>query len=236
LTRIWVTRAEPGASATAARLRALGFEPVTAPLIATRPLAVDLDLTGVGALAFTSAAGVAAFAALTSERRLPVYAVGSATAQAASEASFAVVISADGDVAALASRIAADHGRIAGVVLHAAAAAPAGDLAGALARAGVETRSVAVYETVPADPPVGFLDQIGSLAGVLVHSPSAGARLAQVLAGVAAPRLFACCLSPAVAQTLAGLALDRIVAATLPNEDALLSLLVDQVKAHNGDR
>jgi len=40
--RVLVTRPEPGASQTAARLVALGFEPVKLPLQETRPLVVDL--------------------------------------------------------------------------------------------------------------------------------------------------------------------------------------------------
>src|SRR5437868_3236256 len=63
--RIWITRARPGAEATASRLRDAGFEPVIAPVLEARPIAdAAVDLTGVDALAFTSAAGVAAFVAL----------------------------------------------------------------------------------------------------------------------------------------------------------------------------
>ena len=48
---VWITRAQPGAAATAERVRALGHEPLVAPLLAVRLLegaAVDLD--GVAAL------------------------------------------------------------------------------------------------------------------------------------------------------------------------------------------
>ena len=61
--RVWVTRAQPQAEATAARLRAMGLEAVVAPVLETRPIVgARIELTGVDALAFTSAAGVAAFA------------------------------------------------------------------------------------------------------------------------------------------------------------------------------
>ena len=50
--RVWITRAQPGADATAERVRALGHEAVVAPLLAVRPLSdVEIDLTGVAALA-----------------------------------------------------------------------------------------------------------------------------------------------------------------------------------------
>ena len=89
--RIWITRAEPGASRTAEKLRALGHEPVVAPLLQARPLPGEIGLTGVGALAFTSANGVNAFAERSPERSLPVFAVGDATAAAAHKAGFAEV-------------------------------------------------------------------------------------------------------------------------------------------------
>ena len=41
--RVWITRAQPGAARTAARLTALGFEPVVAPLLAIRRVALDLE-------------------------------------------------------------------------------------------------------------------------------------------------------------------------------------------------
>ncbi|WP_284222549.1 uroporphyrinogen-III synthase, partial [Brevundimonas denitrificans] len=84
IRRVWVTRAEPGASRTADRLTARGFDPVIAPLLAIRPIPqAPPDLTGIAALAFTSANGVAAFGALTPDRTRPVFTVGDATAQAA---------------------------------------------------------------------------------------------------------------------------------------------------------
>src|SRR5471030_2758840 len=108
LRKIWITRAEPGASATAGRVRGLGFEPVVAPLLAVRALGHGpIDLAGAGAIAFTSANGVAAFAARSGARGLTAFAVGSGTAAAAKAAGFATVVSADGDVETLAAAIAA---------------------------------------------------------------------------------------------------------------------------------
>ena len=36
--RVWITRAEPGASRTAARLEAMGLTPIVRPLLAIQPL------------------------------------------------------------------------------------------------------------------------------------------------------------------------------------------------------
>jgi uroporphyrinogen-III synthase len=213
--RIWVTRAEPGASRTADRLRALGHEPLVAPLLQVHPLPAAIDLGDAGALAFTSGNGVRAFAALSADRGLPVFVVGKATAQAARAAGFAVVVSAGSDVAALAALVTGFAGQLAGTVLFAGAAEPAGDLIGALQAAGVKARAVAVYETrpVPAQVPPGA-------QAVLVHSPKAAAELARMpLAG----DLAVYCISAAAAAPLTKTG--RISIAPEPNEASLLGLL-----------
>ena len=220
--RVWVARAEPGASATAERLRALGHEPVVAPLLEARPLpGAALDLAGVGALAFTSRHGVSAFADLSPVRDLPVFTVGNATAEAARAAGFRDVTSADGDVAALASLIV--RAAPEGTVLHPRAAEPAGDLAGALAAAGVAARDVAVYETqVVFVLPAGLQPPPEA---VLVHSPKAAKALAALLPPDAAGGMDAFALSPACAGPLNFLPWRSLAVAEAPNEAALLALL-----------
>jgi uroporphyrinogen-III synthase len=223
---VWITRAEPGASATAARVAALGFTPVVSPLLRLQPVAAEIDLTDVAALAFTSANGVRAFAAAHEARDLPSYAVGEATAEAARAAGFAKVISADGDVAALARRIAADPPG--GVVLHPAAAEPAGDLAADLAKAGIPVRSVTVYRSEEVEPTLA-LSCWESLSAVLLHSPRAARALETLIAARAAPQLRVLAISPAAAAPMAHLDLAGVAVAPLPNEHDLLSLLVGTI-------
>ena len=213
--KIWVTRAEAGAGRTAERLRALGHEPLLAPVLEVHALNPDIDLGGVGSLAFTSANGVRAFAALSRDRGLPVFAVGGATSEAARAAGFAFVLSADGDVEDLARAIAGSSGMLAGEVLHPGAAEPAGDLIGALAALGVAARGVTVYETLilPTAVPPGA-------EALLIHSPKAARAVAEARIG----GLTAYCISEAAAQPLAG-RVQRVVTAAEPNEASLLSLL-----------
>ena len=224
---VWVTRAQPGAQATAGRLRAMGLEPLVAPLLEVRRLpGGPIDLAGVGALAFTSANGVAAFAARSAERALPVFAVGAATAAAASAAGFAQVISGDGDVAALASIIAA-RAPFVGEVLHPGAVELAGDLVAALNALGAPARDLAVYETVARPPDARTSALIPALDAVLLHSPRAARALAAHLAEHPAPGLAAYCLSDAVAAPLLASGLGGVRAAPAPTEAALLALLGD---------
>ena len=65
--RIWITRTEPAASGTAVQVRERGHDPWVMPLLEVRPQVTEpLDLSGVGALAFTSNNGVRAFCDLSS--------------------------------------------------------------------------------------------------------------------------------------------------------------------------
>ncbi|HEY5107726.1 MAG TPA: uroporphyrinogen-III synthase, partial [Caulobacteraceae bacterium] len=224
---IWVTRSAPGAQETGARLWAMGLEPLIAPLLELRALPVcEIDLTGVGAIAFTSANAARAFARASAERRLPVFTVGATTAAAASKAGFVMVHSAAGAVSALAAAIAERRPQFRGFVLHPAAAEPAGDLAGDLARRGIEARVLALYESTPGPVPQTVLARIPSLDGVLLHSPKAARALGEILARAPAPNLRAYCLSEAVARPLAGATLAEVVAASSPTEQALLELIV----------
>lgn len=227
--RIWVTRASPGAEATAERLRALGFEPLVDPLLAIRDLSPVLDLVGVAALAFTSVNGVAAFARLSDDRTGQAFAVGDRTAAAAREAGFSDVLSADGDIEALATLVVGQATRLSGTVLHPSALEPAGDLVAPLVAAGIEARRVAVYETVDRDPSPETLALLGEVEAVLLHSPRAARKLLGVLDRRPTPRLRALCLSPAVAGPLGTLVQDGRLASVAfaphPSETALLDLL-----------
>lgn len=227
--RIWVTRASPGAEATAARLAARGLEPLIDPLLEVRDLSPEVDLDGVAALAFTSVNGVAAFARLHADRHQLVFAVGDRTARAAREAGFTAVASADGDVEALASLILREAARLDGAVLHPSALEPAGDLVSRLAAGGVGARRLAVYEAVDRDPSAATLAELDDLEAVLLHSPRAARGLARWLAERPAPSLRALCLSPAVARPLEALAqaggLKSVTSAPHPTETALLAPL-----------
>jgi uroporphyrinogen-III synthase len=222
---VWITRALPGARATADRVAALGFEPILAPLIEVQPTDEGpLDLRGVGALAFTSANGVGAFASRCDVRDLPVFTVGAATARSARSAGFANITSGDGDVAALAALIK-DAPRPKGPILHVGAAEPAGDLVGALTAAGIAARRLSVYESVAAQLAPDILSRVMAADIILVHSPRAAEILARITLRMSGSHRDVLCLSPAVAAPLERLALGGIGVAAAPTEDALMALL-----------
>lgn len=224
---VWITRAQPGAAATAERIRARGHEPIVAPLLEVRTIpGTHVDLTGVAALAFTSANGVRAFASLSSERAIQVFTVGAATAQTAREAGFTKVFSADGDVAQLGDRIAARRREIKGVVLHPAALEPAGDLAGALTQEGMEARTLAVYDTAPTTLSAAELEAVAMADAVLLHSPKAAKLLATLLKGdLLKPDVRLLGLSKAVLKPLARSKVGHRISPPFPLEAALLNLV-----------
>ncbi|MFZ3007121.1 MAG: uroporphyrinogen-III synthase [Phenylobacterium sp.] len=224
--KIWITRAQPAAETTAARVRALGHEPFIAPLLRVEPVAdVEVDLRGVCALAFTSANGVRAFIEATPERSLRVFAVGAATAQAVRAAGFKNVLSADGDVEALAEGIAARKRDLKGCVLHPGAAEPAGDLVGALQAHGIEARRLILYDTGPAELTAEELAILPEIDAVLLHSPKAAQALAAMLKASPQPRMRALCLSKAVMKPLARTRMAAKMFAPFPLEAALLNLI-----------
>lgn len=223
---VWITRTLPGAALTAARVQALGWTPLVSPLLEVRLLDTPIGLDGVGALAFTSPNGVAAFVRLRTERALPVFAVGDGTADAARSAGFAEVISAAGDVHDLVALIDTRRESFSGRLLRPGPREPAGDLDGALAVLGVRAESCVVYETV-----VTELDADGSevrrlasgdMAAVLVHSPRGGRRLAGLLSRPTPSRII--CISKAAARPLieAG---HPVVITGHPSEAAMLAAL-----------
>ena len=226
---VWITRAEPGASITAERVAKLGFTPIVAPLLRFHPVeGVVLYVHPGEALAFTSVNGVTSAAALTDLRDLKVFAVGDTTASAALAAGFFDVTSVSGNVEALSTLII--QNRPVGGVLHPAAAETAGDLVGALQKAGIEARKTAVYRTEAAEAvpePIAKALETGRLAAILFHSPraaKAGAALLThlpfQLGGMAAVGLSQACIAP-----LAALGFRVTAAAERPHEDDLMDAL-----------
>lgn len=101
---VWVTRPQPGAAQTGDRLADLGYKPYVAPLTEVVGVAADLSaLSDCAALVFTSANGARFFPsdmALTLSDK-PVFAVGSATADAVRALGFTAVTIGPGDATSL---------------------------------------------------------------------------------------------------------------------------------------
>jgi uroporphyrinogen-III synthase len=211
-----ILRPQPGADATAARARALGLEPVVAPLFTIRPLPWEPpDPAGFDAVLLTSANAVReAGPALSHFTGLPCWAVGEATAAAAGEAGFADVRTGSDDGTALV-QAAAESGI--SRVLH---------LRGrehvALAWPSLEVESRAVYAAEAATALPEPAHRLRTPVA-LIHSPRAGARFA-ALAGEKEGITIAA-ISPAAAAA-AGCGWAEVAVAPQPRDEALLELAV----------
>jgi uroporphyrinogen-III synthase len=217
---VWITRTAPGADRLAQRVRDAGFKPLILPLLILDPdfPVSGISLDDVAALAFTSVNGLA-FASLTPRRNWPVFAVGDSTAEAARGKGFRKVISAGGDAAALAERIADAWAGREGVLLVPGAERPAADMAGLLA-GRVPVRPVAVYRTIETvtHPPEAF-------DLVLLQSARAAETLSRRLTPELAAKRIVVALSPAVAAPIRASGFAEVRIAARPDENSLMQAL-----------
>jgi uroporphyrinogen-III synthase len=231
--RVLVTRPTEDARHTQSLLRARGHDAVVAPLMSVHfHDGPQVELTGIQAIVATSANGVRAFARRSERRDLPLFAVGPQTAEAAREAGFASVRSADGDAAALTKAIPTWASAENGSLLHASGADGEGRLAEALRNAGFSMRTEHLYAVKAVhELPSAARDALvgGFLDAVLLYSPRSARIFADCVkdTGLAAAvsRLIGVCISQATAAALSPLALREIRIAKQPNQDSLLDCL-----------
>ncbi|MSO71377.1 MAG: uroporphyrinogen-III synthase [Alphaproteobacteria bacterium] len=233
--KVLITRPAEEGAALATVLAARGIEALVEPLLSIQMLATPpLELAGVQAIAVTSANGARALGRAwpAGAPRLPIFAVGPASATAARAAGFTSVEAGTEDVAGLAKLIGAWLDPSAGSVLHVAGTTLAGDLAGLLAAAGFAARRDALYQANAAS--ALSLEAHDALAqreldAVLLFSPRTTAILVALLKAEgltnACAGIDALCLSARVAEAASVLPFRRRRVAQVPTESALLALL-----------
>jgi uroporphyrinogen-III synthase len=250
---ILVTRPQPDNEATAASLRARGFDVLLAPTLRFEPVASPDDpAADYSGVIITSANALRAVEPQLAERGLlglPLFAVGERTASAARRAGFGTVISADGDAADLCDLVVAKAGKFAEVkkskksgkarpLLYLAGAELSRDLAGELARHGIEVITRITYRMV-ASPglPREACDAIAAnqVEAVLHYSARSARAFLDAIrsAGVEISALAVrqCCISAAVAAILREAGATRVTVASSPDENALLGMLDRALRA-----
>lgn len=215
-SRLLILRPQPGADETAGRARAMGLDPVVAPLFAVRPQPWTPPIaTEFEAVMLTSAnAARHGGDGLALYLTLPCYAVGEATAAAARDAGFLDIRVGPEDGLALLMEMQAD-----GI-------ARALHLCGAdhvtLEPAEIRIARVPVYEAVAvAGLPAAAGAALEGEAVALLHSP----RAARLLASLAPDRarIDVAAISPRTARA-AGTGWRRLEVAARPRDAALLEL------------
>ncbi len=224
---VLVTRPEPGASDTAARLSLSGWHPVMAPVlrIETQTLAAPRH---VQAVLVTSGNAIPALPATL--HSTPLLAVGDATATRARAAGFTDVRSAGADAAALHKLSCAVCHPDSGPLLLASGQGQGLPLLRDLRGSGFRVVRRVAYAARPArDLPAAALAALraGEIGAVLVFSPDSGRRIVAQFqaAGVDVRALDALAISDATSATLFRLPWRAIRVASAPNQDALLGLL-----------
>jgi uroporphyrinogen-III synthase len=233
--RLLVTRPEPDAGRTAAKLRARGHVVLVVPLLRIEPVEhAQLDARPFTALLVTSAnaaAAVAHHARFAELRTLPVFAVGDRSAEAMRAAGFADVASAHGDVSDLAALVAA-RWKPGGSLLYLAGADRSGDLAALLSGRGFAVKTVVVYRAVAigAPPPEALAAMTPGFDGVLHFSRRTSeayvdAARAGGLPGDALRAPVHFCISAQVAEPLVEAGAGDTRVPVEPTEAALLALI-----------
>ena len=226
-----VTRPEPGAAATAARLTELGWAPIVAPVLTITPLRPELPPpNAVAAVLVTSGNAIAGLGA--DYHGVPLHAVGDATARRARAEGFWRVDSAAADAAALANLMADAHRPDDGPLLLASGHRQGAPLAAALRAAGFRVIQRAVYVAAPvaALPDAAAAALREGRVGVALFFSAETARCFVRLvrrAGLAdsVGVIEAISISQATAVALRGLRWRRILVAARPNQDDMLALL-----------
>jgi len=234
---ILVTRPHPDNDATLATLRQRGFDALAAPVLRFEPLPFHDDDADYDAVVLTSANALRALDLGASRLvRLPLFAVGTHTADAARAAGFDKVMVAKGDAVSLRdlvlARVKAGELEASATLLYLAGADLSRDLAGELSENGLTVVTHTTYRMAPlAALPREVSDAFmaNRIPAVLHYSRrSAQAFLDAVRADgleISALALPQCCISAAVASVLHDAGATKVVVAARPDENALLEAL-----------
>ncbi|TFF18075.1 hypothetical protein E3C22_22520 [Jiella endophytica] len=151
MARVLILREAAEAERTAGHLASLGHQPLMLPLERTVETHAPAGTAGEGAAGFaaTSARAIPALAEAFSSDSRPLFVVGAATGETATDAGFANVRVAEGAAATM-GRLALASGITAGdTLLYAAGRRRTGTLERAMEKAGIACRIWEVYDILP---------------------------------------------------------------------------------------
>jgi uroporphyrinogen-III synthase len=237
---ILVTRPLPDGATTANALRARGFEVLLAPMLRFEPVTFHDDSdASYGGVIVTSANALRAIESRLQTSpllKLPLFAVGEHTAEAARAAGFAQIISANSDAAGLRESIVASVKaktmKKTSPLLYLAGADLARDLPGELGERGFTVVTQTTYRMVavahlPEETREAFAAH--EVEAVLHYSRrSARAFIEAVRAAgveISALSLPQCCLSSGIATVVRDAGAARVAVAASPDEGALFVAL-----------
>nr|WP_295978362.1 uroporphyrinogen-III synthase [uncultured Agrobacterium sp.] len=239
--RIVVTRPQRSGERTAAKLEALGHEPVLLPLF--HPVhhgerAISALSGPLAAIAVTSAEAVRALDTfgerLAPHLSKPLFAVGGATAQAAEKAGFGQIFTASGDALGLTALVTEHRAFFSEEqpLLYLAGRPRGSVFEEGLAAAGIPFRTVDCYEMLPSDISENMLETalLHTTADMVLLYSSEAARAffshasAEKYVGALAAVQFIC-ISRNVLSLVPEIFRSKAIAAEEPSEAAMFELL-----------
>ncbi len=234
--RLVVTRPAEDSPALTAKLRALGHDVISCPLMTIRFTSAPVPERDYRAVLVTSANGARAIAAHPARERLvraTAIAVGPASARACGEAGFTRIEQASGDVRGVIDHVTKEFLPHAGSLLYPSGEVTTGSLEEELSALGFNVDRVVLYQAVAAealDAVVLALLNDPADSGVLLYSPRT-AKIWVDLVGKAglvkqAESLRYYCISLNAARVVSG-ALPRaaVSVASTPTEEGMLAQL-----------
>lgn len=233
--RILVTRPEDEAASFKRALEALGHDVTISPMLEIERLAPPVALDDVQALVATSRNGLKALAAhpeFAAAKRLPLFAVGPATAALARSQGFPRIFEGPSAARDLVPLITANTASPGGPLLHLAGDRLAFDLKASLAAQGLELHQVTLYRSVAASALTSAAQaalRVKHFDAIVLMSP----RSAMIFADLAAKaglwdmacRSVFLCLSASVADKLAPFGPYHVEIAERPNMQEMLALI-----------
>ncbi|HUB48776.1 MAG TPA: uroporphyrinogen-III synthase [Acetobacteraceae bacterium] len=228
---ILITRPEPGASDTATRVAALGFEPVLSPVLHIQTMSTALPSEAKVAAALVTS-GNAVDALPPAWRATCLLTVGDATAARARAAGFRDVRSAGGDADALAALVIRELPAGTGPLLLASGRGQGQALAATLRRSGYRVIRRVVYAALPAPelaPAAVAALRAGQVRAVLFFSAETARHFVRLVRGAGLVAMLGTVDAISIGRA-AGVALEAaswrdIRVAARPNQDEMLALL-----------
>lgn len=239
---VLVTRPQPAAADLAEQLKHAGMTAYISPLMEYAAIPADLSgLHACQAIVFTSAQAAKIFAGLTHDRSLTVFAVGDASAHAASRAGFDKVHVSGGDSGNLAGMIRARAAKSEiKKIFHPAGEDTAADLGKLLADDGIGVIRVPIYKAKFVEnltpEAIEALKQ-GKITTITLFSSRTAENFVQILKKTGldglCPKLEAVCLSLQVAKGVKDLNWGAVHVAKSPDIAAMVNILTGKM-ANNG--
>ena len=230
---VLVTRPDEEGLELANELKTIGIEPLLEPMLIVENLPVDdLSYDKTQAYIITSANSIKALLKLKPDMKIPLFAVGNASAIVARKSGFKTVYSADGDADDLAKLVDDILNPSEGDLLYISGKTQSGDLFKKLSSLGFGCSEVVVYETIPRkslSPATVVAIKSDQVDTILLYSSKTAEVLIKLIRKSRLVRhctkITVICLSKGIANVAKSLNWYNVLVSDKPTQEGMLDLL-----------